>query len=329
MIHEQPLVDHGLPTLSEVLDPVALAKHLGLVSGAPWNGGVVEDIRVRVLKHHEGERCTLEIGLRAGNTRYFLIGKIYNNDQPEVFRAMKEIQAAGFGPQEEFSIPQPFAYLPSLRLLLLEKVEGPAAKEIFKDGDECKRAAAAERSARWLARFQALAPKTGPVFDVQDWLDSLQKRSHQIGKLSERCADKAARLIQQLQDASLLLGSVEMRPGHGSYSPAQLILPDSRTVAIDWDGYDLADPARDVGRFLYALRRWAVDKLGSIRALDRTAEVFLEIYRSSAPSGAETNLWFYKAASCLKLARTVPHWREKAEAMLDEGLRVLEAEAPR
>jgi len=327
MNHEQPLVDLGIPTLSEVLDPIALAEQLRIVSGAPWNGGPIEGIQVRVLKHHVGERCTLEISLRAGNSRHFLIGKVYNNDQPEVFHAMKEIQATGFGPQAEFSIPQPIAYLPSLRLLLLEKVEGPVAKEIFKSGDERSRATAAERCARWLARFQALAPKTGSIFDVQDWLSSLQKRSRQIAKLGERCADKAARLLQGLQDASSSLRPVEMRAGHGSYSPAQLILPDGRTVAIDWDGYDLADPARDVGRFLYALRRWAVDKLGSIRALDGAAEVFLKTFRSAGPSEAETNLWFYKAASCLKLARTVPHWREKTEAMLDEGLHVLEAEA--
>lgn len=327
MTHEQPLVDLGIPTLSEILDPIALAKHLRIVSGAPWNGGPIEEVQVRVLKHHVGERCTLEIGLRAGNARLFLIGKVYNNDQPEVFEAMKAIQTAGFGAQDEFSIPQPIAYLPSLRLLLLEKIEGPAAKEIFKSGDERSREAAAERCARWLARFQALAPRTGPVFDVQSWLSSLQKRSRQIAKLGERCAEKAARLMQRLEDATSSLRPVEMRPGHGSYSPAQLILPDGRTVAIDWDGYDLADPARDVGRFLYALRRWAVDKLGSIRALDGAAEVFLKTYRSAGPPEAETNLWFYKAASCLKLARTVPHWREKAEAMLDEGLRVLEAEA--
>jgi hypothetical protein len=43
------------------------------------------------------------------------------------------------------------------------------------------------------------------------------------------------------------------------------------------------------------------------------------------PPEVETNLWFYKAAACLKLARTVPHWQDKTEEMLDEGLGVLEA----
>jgi aminoglycoside phosphotransferase (APT) family kinase protein len=120
-----------------------------------------------------------------------------------------------------------------------------------------------------------------------------------------------------------------MRAGHGSYSPAQLVLAEGRTVTFDWDGYDVADPARDVGRFLYALRRWALDQLGSIRMLDGAAEVFLRAYLAVGPREVETNLWFYKAAACLKLARTVSHRQDKTEGMLDEGLRVLEAGAAR
>ena len=41
---------------------------------------------------------------------------------------MERIGQAGFGPQGEFSIPWPLAYVPSLHLLLQERVEGPRAK---------------------------------------------------------------------------------------------------------------------------------------------------------------------------------------------------------
>jgi hypothetical protein len=319
-----PLIDPGIATLSEVLDPTALARHLRVISHAPWNGALIEEVQVHVLRHHVRQRCTLELGLRTEKGWHFVIGKVYNNDCPDLFEAMEGIQEAGFGPHDAFSIPRPLAYLPSLHLLVQEKVEGPLAKEIFKTGDEQTRAAAAERCAQWLARFHSVGPKAGLLFDSRRYLCVVRERARRIGRLGGRCAEKAARLYQLLEDATASLRRVEMRAGHGSYSPAQLILTEGRTVVFDWDGYDVADPARDVGRFLYALRRWGLDQLGSIRVLDGAAEVFLKTYLAVGPPEMETNLWFYKAAACLKLARTVPHWQDKSEQMLDEGLRALE-----
>jgi hypothetical protein len=321
-------IDPGIETLADVFDLAALTARLRDISVDLWHAQPVNEVRiVRILKHHAGQRCTLEIGLRAGRDWHFLIGKIYRNDRPDVLPAMERIQQAGFGPQDEFSIPRPLAYLPSLRLFLQEKVEGPVAKEVFKTGDERSRAAAAERCALWLARFHAVGPKSGPVFSSERCLSVLRERVRRIARLGGRCAEKARGLLDWLEGAGTLLRPVEMRAGHGSYSPAQLILAKGRTVAFDWDGYDVADPARDVGRFLYALRRWALDQFGSVRALDGAAEVFLNTYRAVAPPEVETNLLFYKVAACLKLARTVAHWQDKSEVMLDEGLCLLHREA--
>jgi hypothetical protein len=321
--------DPGIPTLSDVFDPIALAKHLRASSLFSGNGKTAEEVQIRALRHHYHKRFTLEINLRIDNDWHFLIGKIYAKDHSDVFQAMEGIQRAGFGPRDEFSIPQPIGYLSSLRLLLQEKVEGPLAKEVFETGDDRSHAAAAERCARWLARFHALAPKAGPVFDSNRRLRSARRHSLRIAKLGGRCADKAIRLLQWLEDEASSLSPVEMCAGHGSYSAAQLILAQRRTVVFDWDRYDVADPARDVGRFLAALRRWALRRLGSIRALDGAAEVFLKTYLAEGRPEVERNLHFYEAAACLKLAKAVPHWQEKTEVMLDEGLRVLGREATR
>jgi aminoglycoside phosphotransferase (APT) family kinase protein len=330
----QPLADLGIATLSEVLDPNALAKHLRVSSLFSGNGGAAEEVQVRALKHHPGRRCTLEIGLRIENGWDSVIGKVYHKDRLDIFQAMEGIKQKGFGAQDEYSIPQPLVYLSSLRLLLQEKVEGPLAKEVFETGDDRSRAAAAERCGRWLARFHAFAPKAGPVFDSDCCLSLIRQRSLRIAELGGRCADKAGRLLQRLEDAASSLRPVDMCAGHGSYSAAQIILAEGRTVVFDWDGYDVADPARDVGRFLAALRRLALGRLGSIRALDGAAEVFLKTYLAAGRPEAERNLYFYEAAACLKLAehnlsKSVPRWKEKTEAMLDEGLRVVDREATR
>jgi hypothetical protein len=329
----QSLVDPEIAGLSEALDPVALAKHLRVISHAPWNGGAVEEVQVRALRHHVHRRCTLEIGVQTGKSWHFLIGKVYRKDRLNIFQAMKGIQQAGFGPQDELSIPHPVAYLPSLRLLLQEKVEGPLADDIFRTGDEPSCAAAAERCARWLARFHATGPKAGPVSYARDHLESgsMQRCLREIANLGGTLADKAARLFQRLEEAVASLSPVEMRAGHGSFSSAQVVLSQDRTATFDWDRFSVADPASDIGRFLGALRRRALGELGSIRALDRAAEVFLKTYIAEGPPGAEKNLRFFEAAACLKWAKhnlthQVPEWEDKTNTMLDEGLGILERE---
>ena len=130
------------------------------------------------------------------------------------------------------------------------------------------------------------------------------------------------------------MSDVELKAGHGSYNAAHVYMSKDRTVTIDWDWHDIADPARDVARFLYALRRWALDQLGSIRALDGAAEVFLSTYMAMGLPIVEKNLRFFGATTCLNLAMRHlfdegPSWQErqdKAEVMLDEGFSVLDGE---
>jgi aminoglycoside phosphotransferase (APT) family kinase protein len=320
-----------------VLDPAVLAKHVRGNSLSDTNGDAVKEVQVRrVLKHHVGQRCTLEIALRTERGWQLLIAKIYRRNHSHVFQTMERIRESGFGTQDEFSIPQPLAYVCTLQCLLQEKVEGTPAEEIFKTGDELNRAAAAKRCALWLARFHALGPKAGSRTYANDHLNSksMQRYSREIVKLGGRYADKVACLHQRLEDAMPSLSPAELCAGHGSYSASHIILGQGRTAVIDWDGYDLADPARDVARFLAALRHPALGRLGSIRALDGTAEVFLNTYLAVGHPEVKKNLRFFEAATCLNLARhtlcrpgpRLQAKQDKAEAMLDEGFRVLDGE---
>jgi Phosphotransferase enzyme family len=331
----RPFADRDTVIQTGVLYPAVLAKHLRGNSLYDANEEAVKEIEVRrVLKHHVGKRCTLEVALRTERGWQLLIAKVYRKDRSDVFEAMKGIQRVGFGPQDEYSISQPVGFAPSLRCLLQEKVQGTPADEIFKTGDEPARVAAAERCARWLARFHALAPKAGPVSHPKEFIHSkaMQRWSHKIAKLEGAFGQKAAHLLHRLENASASLSDVELKAGHGSYNAAHVYLSKDRTVTIDWDWHDVADPARDVARFLYALRRWALDQLGSIRALDRAAEVFLKTYLAEGSPEVEKNLHFFEATTCLNLAvrhlfDEGPSWEEKqqkAETMLDEGLNIVE-----
>jgi hypothetical protein len=320
-----------------VLDPVVLGKHVRGIAVFGPNERTVKEAQVRgVLKLHVGSRCAFEIALRTTDGWNAFVAKIYRKDRSDIFQVMQGIEQAGFGLRDEFSIPQPLAYIPSLHCLLQEKVQGMRADEVFKVGDERASAVAAEQCAVWLARFHAFAPKAGRALYADEFLNSksMHRYSLEIAKRSGRCAEKSAYLLRRLEDALPSLSPLQMCAGHGSYTAAHVMLAPGRAVTIDWDGYDVADPARDVARFLAALRRPALGRFGSIRGLDGTAEVFRETYLKVGRPEVKENLRFFEAATCLNLARHTlcrpfPLWQEKqdkAEAMLDEGLAVLDGE---
>jgi aminoglycoside phosphotransferase (APT) family kinase protein len=316
--------DADISTLGAALNPSVLAKVLKQVSGSQWRDALGE-IRINVLKWHKAKRCTFEI---VGSAH--LIGKVYAKDRPQVYEVMEGLQRAGFGPGAEYSIPQPIAYLPSLRLLLQERVAGTPAREIFSAGDDHQRALAAERCARWLARFHALAPPWGPLLDAKEILGRSERKGNLICEEDVALTAQADLLLERLRAARPALGTIPLCAGHGDYNHYQVILAEGRTVVVDWDLYNIADPTHDVATFIVGLERRALKELGSIRALDGAAAVFLETYLASGGhSGVVAHLPFYKTVSYLRSAsfevkKKTLQWRERSEAMLDEGLRALE-----
>jgi len=320
--------DPAIPTLAAVLDPTELAKQLSQLSFPQWQWESSQGIQLRVLRWKKASRCTFEIALNTASGSQELIGKVYAEDRADVYRAMQEIRQAGFGSEEEFAIPRPVAFLAPLRLLLYEKVPSTKAKDLILSPNESDRVLAAERCARWLARFHTIGPRLGMVFHLDQHLIALEGYGRRLADLGWPFADKARRLFKRLQTAASGLGSIEMCPGHGMYTAGQVLLAGDRTVTIDWDGYDVTDPSRDVARFIVALQRLALKKLGSTHALDWVGEVFLKTYISAGRLDVSGRLPFHKAAICLERAdhdvdRQSRGSHERAEMMLDEGLRVL------
>ena len=321
------VVDPAIPTLSAVLDPAELGEHLRQFLF--WQTKGLQEIQVRSLRHHAGKRCVVEVRLRTAQGWRCWMGKVYAKDRSDVYRLMEEVRRAGWGPDEEFSIPQPIPYLQELQLLLQEKVEGQAATEWFLSDDESERTAAAERCARWLAKFHAIAPGMAPSLDRSSQLLSIERWFHRVASLGEPFAGKAGELFKRLEVAASKLRPEEMCTIHGDYTHHQAILAQGRTVTVDWDDYELADPSHDVARFTVGLQRLALRCRGSIQALDGAVEVFLKTYAASSRSDVATHLAFQKAAVCLEHAKHDVHkqalgWRQRAEVTLGEGLRVLE-----
>src|SRR2546427_1965768 len=316
-----------IPTLQKACDPVVLQEYLAEALPSEW--GAIRNVRVQVLRHRPGKgRCTFEVTLGTTRGCYSLIGKVYAADRLDVYQAMEEIRRAGFGSEDEFAIPRPVAFLVPLRLLLYEKVPGTPCTAFLLGPNKSDRALAVERCARWLARFHSIAPRLGQVFRLSDQLVSLEGHWRCFADHGFPFADKAGRLFDQLKATALGLGATEMCAGHGMYTCGQVLLVENRTVTVDWDTYKVADPSHDVARMLVSLKRMGLKYLGSIHALDGAAEVFLKTYVATGRSYVTAHLTFQKAAICLERAKRdvvkqTRERRERAEAMLGEGLRIL------
>ena len=322
--------DPAIPTLAAVLDPAALVKQLRMCEAPRRQWDLSQGVRVIVLKWKRASRCTFEIALKnASGWEEKLIGKVYAEDRIDIYQTMEELQQAGFGSEQEFGIPCPIAFIAPLRLLLYEKVPGTRARTLIVGPSGTESVNAVERCARWLAHFQAEAPRRGSMFRAQDYLGGLEAWFLDWGKSELPFVYKAKNLTEQLNAAARHLEGTEMCAGHGTYTCGQVLLTERRTVTIDWDTFNLTDPSHDVARFLVDLQRMALKYFGSLNALDQAAEVFLKTYANAAGSYDATSLAFYRAAICLERARSDankqnPGWRARAEMMLDEGLGLLQ-----
>jgi aminoglycoside phosphotransferase (APT) family kinase protein len=321
----ESIADPGIPSLAGVLDPAELCRILDELRPAHDRGS--QDLQLRLLRHHPGKRCVFEIAW-AGSRRAW-IGKVYAEDRADIYQTMDAVRRAGFGPEAEFSIPEPIAYLPEMRFLLQEKFSGPVATEFFLSDDESDRQRISERCAEWLARLHTMAPRSGPAFDLAQYQLSIQRWSQWIEGVGGALADKADQLRTRLERAVAGIRDIEWCTCHGSFTHHHVIAANGRTAVFDWDDHILADPGYDVARFVVALHRLALRSFPSVRTLDAAAEAFLKTYRSRHRPEATENLSFYAAAICFRLAkkdvkRHTEQWTEKAEASLDEGLRVLE-----
>ena len=320
-------IDERTPSWAAILDKDRFREELDRLCRVEWNFGAVETVHVGMLRMHKN-RCTFDIEFKTKGGLHSLIGKVHDIDRSDIFQAMKDIVNSGFGPEAEFAIARPMAYLPSLHLLLEEKITGMPGKESLLKASPDEQRTLVERSGAWLARFHSSSPGSGRALEPREQLLSHKKWNDAIGASGEPFASKCQALLQKLDSVAPAPHNLEYRAGHGSYMPDHVFSTGSRTVVIDLDEHDLADPARDLSTFIVSLKRLGLKQLNSLQAFDHVAESFLAAYAAHGPPRALEHLSFYKAALFLHKAQRdlykwSPPFRERAEIMLDEGFRAV------
>lgn len=322
------IADSGDSALLSFLNTAEFEKQLLVLSRAEWGWGAVQEIRTRVLKCHPAKRCTFEIAIRTNRGSHELIGKVFNQDRLDVHDIMAGIQQSGFGCDSDFAIPRPITYVPSLRLLLEEKVCGPSVREVFLGKETNHQKEAAKLCALWLAKFHDTAPRIGRVSSVAKLVAKSRSQARKLSRLGGLFAETAGRLLTRLEVLASKLGIVEICAAHGEYNPSHILLDGDRTVVIDWDGCQVRDPARDVATFMIVTKWLALDRQGAIGALDSLSDAFLQTYLAERGRDILERLPFHWGALCLKHAKYCSAyqfecWHEKTMALLEEGLSVV------
>ncbi len=326
------MMDEMLPAgpvsrFSALITQEEFRKELNRLFLSEWHWGIPEEVRFRPFKAHK-TRCTFEVSGRTGNEWHNVIVKVHAEERSDVFSAMKAVEASGFGPDSKFAIPQPLAYSPSLHVLFEEKIEGTWALEIFMNGSLDEQLETARRCGVWLARFHSAAPSLGGRDKTRELFSATRYYAGHVREFGGTLGSKSDLLMQKVEVAMPAPNGTELCTGHGSYIPEHVFLSGPRTIIIDIDEHDLADPGRDLAWFCLSLQRLGLKKEGSIRAQDAAVEAFLQAYESVRGQDVMKNVRFFKAAECLHRANRdlykrkipIPQW---ADIMLDEGLRTL------
>jgi hypothetical protein len=327
VMKEEMLPAQHISRFSAILAQESFRTELNRVFRSEWGGDGPDEVGLRPLKAHK-DRCTFEITGRTGKELRSLIGKVHDVDRSDIFATMQTIVKSGFGQESEFAIPRPLAYLSPLHILFEEKVDGKWAMEVFLDGQLDEQIETARRCGTWLARFHSKGPRLGSLEQPLDSLPHIRRWSDLIKQFGDSFAAKSELLTQRLDAKAPLPSDSESSPGHGSYIPENVLLTESRTIVIDLDKCDVADPSRDLASFIISVRRLGLKQKGSIRVHDAAVEAFLDAYKTLRGDAVMRHLPFFVATECLhrahrdlyKRTSSMPQW---ANVMLDEGLDTL------
>src|SRR5947207_7457345 len=85
------------------LDPVELGQQISQLSSSQWRWGVVEEVRIELLRRHLPSHCTFEFLVRTESGWHALIGKAYAEEAEgrDVHQATEVLWQAGFDRKAE------------------------------------------------------------------------------------------------------------------------------------------------------------------------------------------------------------------------------------
>lgn len=319
----------------EALDEVYMNAALRPLVRDRFGGSFVID---RVSAEPCGRRALFyTISLRDGDggglSLWRIVAKTYETSEigRQGFEAMRRLWERGFAHQTpaRVRIPQPFLYLASLRLLLMEEAPGRPLKKLMKKG-----LATAEHM-RFLADALVKLHRFPPIF---------QKPLTADDHLAIRCASLAETLasafpeagpairwvVETAKDMQTRAGLEVFTLAHGDFHLGQAHINNEELWIIDLDPLHYGDPAYDLAMLFVAFKQLeAKTAQGSyIRSL---RDAFLSAYFTEMDWEIAGRIPLQEALIHLKRAckrfrwQDEDGWRELIPRQIRQSITCLEA----
>ena len=346
-------LDPGLPGLVLATDPARLVGMLGPLLTSSVPGLLLQDCRAEVVRYRR-DACVLRYELSwhlqssRRSLKQVMYGKVYEGDQGRLVgpavTAIRQQPLDGSGAALPFLAPRFQAYLPDLRLALLEAVPGaPMLPDLLRAGAGVAiapavpgptPAAAVAACARIAAALHRSSIPVGPSRTLAEELDVAREVVDDLAPMAPVLAASLHRRLGAIGDVAQDLPG-PLGVAHGDFDPAQVLFDGPTTSMVDFDTVCLAEPALDLGHFTASLAvtvRAAQDAGGTSRAgVQDLGVAFLHEYvRQSGISNSDVLLARVAAYRTLALTRlAVRSWcRLKPQrlrptlSLLDEPQRI-------
>jgi hypothetical protein len=247
-----------------------------------------------------------------------VVAKIYSDDGGEAcFSNMRALWSSSFGERRDPpGLPRPIEYLREHRVLVLERVAGRALAEMGEPDT-----GAVQDAVRLAAALHGSDARPTRRRSTRGILRSLRRKAERISRLDSALGATVERVVAALEESRRK--ERELVPGHGDFSPRNVLVGPDGSVLIDWDRFQLADPARDVAYFgtwcwVDRLRRGEVP---SWSVLENAAAA----YEALRPQAAiAEKLEFHVAAGLVRIAEGLvtlwPADAHLAPLLLEEAL---------
>ena len=191
-------------------------------------------------------------------------------------------------------LPEPLELFAEDGAVLMECVAGRPLAEIGPGWEKYF-----DDAIRLLARLHGCGVTTGVERGSRGIVRSAQRKSTRAAELAPQHAEALRALAAAIE--AHRVGDAELVPSHGDFSPRNVLAGGERMAIIDWDRFQMADPARDVAYF--ATWSWMeVLKRGRMpdnKLLKRAAHVYAE---ARPTARLKKRLPFHVAAGLMRRA---------------------------
>ena len=347
--------DADLPALPQLTDP---AEARALLERSIRGGNpAYRDLRIhavtpRVVRYKPGSRCTIVYQLTyppeltaAPHWPTTVVAKTYQGRKGETaYEAMRALWNSPLAAGDIVTIAEPLAFVPELNVLVQRALpEDQTLKDLIRATLRAPAEAGREelyvylrKTAAGLAALHQCGVTSGEARSWNDELAEVQELNDQLAAVVPELAGAATPLLARLAAAAAAHPAEPLRPAHGSFRPAQVLLHQNRVGFIDFDGFGQAEPARDLALFLWNIKSVGLNTaaeddedepvdaaihLDYLDQLDHLAAVFLTEYQAGAPR-ARPRLALWEALNLLTLV--LEYWIKVKPGRLKNMIFLLE-----